>query len=52
MALTIVDKSIEESYEIDIMKVNIFLARSDMPTISGVAQPVLLRNFRVGQPFC
>ncbi|KFY00333.1 hypothetical protein O988_03371 [Pseudogymnoascus sp. VKM F-3808] len=47
MALTIVDKSIEESYEIDIMKVNIFLARSDMPTISGVAQPVLLRNFRV-----
>ncbi|KFY16358.1 hypothetical protein V492_01400 [Pseudogymnoascus sp. VKM F-4246] len=47
MTLTIVDQSIEESYEWDVMKVNVFLPRPDMPVISAVAQPVLIRNCRV-----
>lgn len=51
MTLTIVDQSIEESYEIDVMKLNVFLPRPDMPAIAGVAQPVLIRNCRVGTPF-
>ncbi|KAL5347839.1 hypothetical protein ACLOAV_007249 [Pseudogymnoascus australis] len=47
MTLTIVDQSIEESYDMDIMKFNIFLPKSDMPAIIGVAQPVLIRHCRV-----
>ncbi|OBU00080.2 hypothetical protein VE01_01814 [Pseudogymnoascus verrucosus] len=47
MTLTIVDQSIEESYEVDIMKLNVFLPRPDMPVIAGVAQPVLIRSCRV-----
>lgn len=51
MTITIIDQSIEESFEMDVMKLNVFLPRPDMPAISGVAQPVLIRNCRVGQPF-
>ncbi|KFY83738.1 hypothetical protein V500_09950 [Pseudogymnoascus sp. VKM F-4518 (FW-2643)] len=47
MTLTIVDQSIEESYDRDVMKLNVFLPRPDMPAIAGVAQPVLIRNCRV-----
>jgi hypothetical protein len=50
MTLTIVDQSIEESYEMDIMKLNVFLPRPDMPVIVGVAQPVLIRNCKVRAP--
>jgi len=47
MTLTVVDLSIDESYVEDIMKVNIFRPEQDMPQISLVAQPVLLRKVKV-----